>query len=155
MHITPLEIRKQPFRKSMFGGLDKSHVESFLEQIASEFEEIRKENDSLSSKIKEMSTDLERYKRIENTLNETLLTAQRVTDEARTNAQKEAELIIKEAQLTAEKLEGSAKDNVLQLQSSQSSLVAQKDSFLARFRALLTDQLSFIEIMESRLEDNK
>lgn len=152
MHITPLEIRKQPFRKSVVGGLDKSHVESFLGQIATEFESLRKENAALATKFKEQTGELARYKRIEDTLSETLLTAQRATDDARLNAQKEAELILKDAQLRAEKFEDGARVKVQELKAEYVSLKSQKESFLIRFRSLIQDQLSYVDIMKNGLD---
>lgn len=146
MHITPLEIRKHPFR-TVFRGLDPDQVNSFLQQIATEIEELRGENNQYGSKVKELVTHLERYRRIEETLNETLLTAQRATDDARANAMKEAELIIKDAQVRADRYEHEVHDRVHQLRVEMASLEAQKEGFLMRYSSLLKDQVNFIDVM--------
>jgi len=98
MRITPLDIRKQPFRK-VWNGFDVEAVNSFLEMVASEYESIIRQNSEYATHIKNLEERLEGYTKIERVLNETLLTAQRATDEARVNAQKEAELILKDANL--------------------------------------------------------
>lgn len=149
MRITPLEIRKHPFRTA-FKGYDTDQVNSFLQQIASEVEELRSENNQYGTKVKELNTQLQRYARIEETLNETLLTAQRATDEARANAQKEAELIIKDAQVRADRYESEMKDRVHEMRSELASLEAQKEGFLMRYSSLLRDQIQFIDVMRKQ-----
>jgi len=152
MRITPLDIRKQPFRKTLM-GFDKDEVNSFLEMVANEFEQIIKQNDGLTGKVKIVEERIDGYAKIERTLNETLLTAQRATDEARLNAQKEAELIIKDAQIRADKYEDQSRMKVNNLESDLHSLKTQRDSFLARFKSMLRDQLALVEVISGSLKD--
>ena len=152
MRITPLDIRKQPFRKTMM-GFDKDEVNSFLEMVASEFEQIIRQNDELSTKVKTLEASIDSYTKIEKTLNETLLTAQRATDEARLNAQKEAELILKDAQIRADKYEDQSRMKVNHLESDMNSLKTQRDSFLVRFKSMLRDQLALLEVVSGSLKD--
>lgn len=154
MRITPLEIRNHPFSK-VLRGFDADQVESFLQQVASQVEDLSKENGLLATKVKELSTDLERYKKTEGVLNETLLTAQRATDEAKANAQKEAELIIREAEVRAERLVGESREQAYALQNDLKSLKAQKRAFLARFETVLGDQLKYLDVMKDELQDNQ
>ncbi len=149
MRITPLEIRKHPFR-TVFRGLDPDQVYSFLKQIADEIEDLRSENNQYGTRVKELSTEMERYRHIEATLNETLLTAQRATDDARANAQKEAELIIKDAQIRADRYESEMKDRVQALHTELGSLEAQKEGFLMRYGSLLRDQVKFIDVIRKQ-----
>jgi len=155
MQITPLEIRKFNFRKKSFGGFDPEHVNSVLELIASQVETQSRENTILSTKNKEMEKQLEHYQKIDQTLNETMLTAQRATDDARANAQKEAELIIKDAQVRADRYENESRERVHRLESEIRALVAQKDSFVARFRSFLGDQFNYLDVMAKNLDDDK
>jgi cell division initiation protein len=146
MHITPLDIRKQPFRKTM-RGFDRDQVNTFLEMVAAEFESVIKQNSEMATQLKNAEQRLETYVKIEKTLNETLLTAQRATDDARMRAQKEAELIIKDAQIRAGRYEDEARHRVHALESEIVTLKNQRDSFLARFRALLKTQLELVGTM--------
>jgi cell division initiation protein len=150
MRITPLDIRKQPFRKT-FQGFDPDQVNSFLEMVAAEFETIFRSNDELATKLKLTESELEHYKKIEKTLNETLLTAQRATDEARVNAQKEAELIIKDAQIRASRYEDESRHRVHGLEGELVTLKNQRDSFLARFRSMLKTQLELLNTISEDL----
>ena len=153
MRLTPLDIRKQPFQKAMMGGFDRDQVNSFLEQVASEYEQLIRQNDEYAGTLRSLEEQLEHYRKIEKVLNDTLITAQKATDDARLNAQKEAELIIREAQLRAEKYEEKSRQNVATLESEIISLRTQRDSFLTRLRSMLKDQLALVEIMGGTLKD--
>ncbi len=146
MRITPLDIRKQPFRKTMW-GFDPDEVNSFLEMIAGEFESIIKQDNDLQTQVKNVEQKLGHYVTIEKTLNDTLLTAQKATDDARMNAQKEAELILKDAQVRAGRYEDDSRRRVHELESEIVSLKNQRDSFLARFRAMLKTQLELLAVI--------
>jgi cell division initiation protein len=150
MRITPLDIRKQPFRKTMW-GVDPDEVNSFLEMVASEFEAIIKLDNDLQAQVKNLETKLEHFVKIEKTLNDTLLTAQRATDETRTNAQKEAELILKDAQIRAGRYEDDSRRRVHELESEIVSLKNQRDSFLARFRSMLKTQIELLAVISDDL----
>ena len=151
MRLTPLDIRKQPFRKTMW-GFDSDEVNSFLEMVASEFETIIKQDNELQTQVKNLEQNLEHYVTIEKTLNDTMLTAQRTTDEARLNAQKEAELILKDAQIRAGRYEDDSRRRVHELESEIVSLKTQRDSFLARFRAMLKTQLELLAVISDDLK---
>jgi len=150
MHISPLDIRKQRFRKTVM-GFDPDQVNSFLEMVAGEFEALNRKTVELSSQLKLVEQKLEDYVKIEKNLNDTLLTAQRSTDEARMNAQKEAELILKDAQIRADRYEDESRNRVHKLEAEMLSLKAQRDSFLARFRSMLRDQLTLLEVISDDL----
>ncbi len=150
MAITPLDIRKQPFRKS-FRGFDPDEVNSFLEMVAGEFEATVKKNSELTHKVRSLEEQLDEYKKIEKTLNDTLLTAQKATDESKVNAQKEAELIIKDAQVRANSCEEKSRQRVRQLQEELSQLTYQRDSFMLRFKSILETQLELLNSIEGEL----
>lgn len=146
MHITPLDIRKQPFRRT-FRGFDPDAVNSFLEMVSNEFEVLIRQANDCASRIKNLEEKLETYTKIERTLNETLVTAQRITDEARVNAQKEAELIIKDATVRAGQQENEVRQRTMKLENDYASLRNQRDTFFARFKGLLTTQLNILSAM--------
>jgi cell division initiation protein len=151
MHISPLDIRKQPFRK-VLRGFDPDAVSSFLQMVATEYEAIIRNNNELATQVKMLEQRLEGYTKIERTLNETLLTAHKATDDARINAQREAELIIKDAMLRAERYEDEARNRVHIMESELVTLRNQRDSFLARFKSLLSTQLSLLEVISGDLK---
>jgi len=134
-------------------GFDPDEVNSFLEMIAAEFESIIAQNSEIMTHNKLMQQKLDDYAKIEKTLNETLLTAQKATDESRHNAQKEAELIIKDAQIRSARYEDDSRRRVHELESELVSLKNQRDSFLARFRSMLKTQLELLGIISDDLKN--
>jgi cell division initiation protein len=152
MLISPLDIRKQGFRPQVFGGVDPDQVRSFLDQVAIQYETILKENNELATRVKHLEEEVEHYNKIEKALNDTMLSAQRTTDEARLNAQKEAELILKDAQIRAGRYEDESRRRVHDLESEIVSLKTQRDSFLARFRAMLKTQLELLNVISGDLK---
>jgi cell division initiation protein len=152
MRITPLDIRKQPFPRAL-RGCDSHAVYSFLELVAGEYEVLIRQNNEFATQIKCLEEQLGKYTGIERVLNETLMSAQRSSDEARVNAQKEAELIIKDAQIRADRYEAEARQRVNALESEIISIRNQRDSFLARFKAMLSTQLNLLEVISGDLRD--
>jgi cell division initiation protein len=152
MRITPLDIRKQPFRRAM-RGFDADAVNSFLEMVANEFEGLIHQNSEYATSLKLLEEKCEGYAKIERTLNETLLTAQRVLDDTRRNAQKEAELIIKEATVRAGQQENEIRQRIMQIENDVASIRNQRDTFLARFKGLLTTQLNLLGAISGDLEE--
>jgi cell division initiation protein len=153
MRISPLDIRKQPFRRKLW-GCDPDEVSSFLKLVASEFEEIIHQNNESGTQIKMLEQKLEQFVKIERILNETLITAQKATDEARVNAQKEAELIIKDSIVRSERYENEARNRAHDLEGDIITLRNQRDSFLARFKAMLITQLNLLDVIGGDLKHN-
>lgn len=151
MRLTPLDIRKQPFRKTLY-GFDKDHVNTFLDMVATEFEQLVKKNNELSNQVKVLQGKNEHYATIEKTLNDTLMTAQEAAEKAKTNATKEAELIIKDAQLRANKIEERSRQNVNKLDADFQTLRIQRDSFLSRLRSLVNDHMVILDSMTENFE---
>lgn len=139
MKITPLDIRKQEFRKSV-RGFDVHEVQAFLEMVAKEMEELVKENTSSSERLKELDQKVEDYRRMEKTLQDTLTSAQRTTDELRKNAEKEAELLLRNAKIQVDHLLEEARTKIVSLKAEINSLQNQRDSFLASFKGLVDAQ---------------
>jgi cell division initiation protein len=147
MKITPLDIRKQEFRKS-FKGYDKNEVDIFLEMLAKEIENVVRDNKRMTDQLKELDSRIEDYKRMEKTLQDTLTSTQKTTDEIRRNARKEAEMILQKAKLQASEIIENAAAKVKDLQSQISALRNQKDGFVIQLRSFLSSQLKMLEEVE-------
>jgi cell division initiation protein len=147
MKITPLDIRKQEFRKT-FKGYDKNEVDIFLEMLAKEIENIIRDNKSMADQLKELDSKIEDYKRMETTLQNTLTSTQKTTDEIRRNARKEAEMILQKAKLQASEIIENAAAKVKDLQSQISALRNQKNGFIIQLRSFLSSQLKMLEEVE-------
>ena len=103
MKFTPLDIQEKRFQTG-FRGFAREEVESFLEIVSNEMEELIRENNSLKEELEVGAKMLTEYKQREKSINESIITAQKVTDEMKLNAERQAKLIISEADIQAEKI---------------------------------------------------
>ena len=147
MKLTPLDIKKQEFKKTL-RGYDLLEVETFLEMVADEYEELLNERNQMQNEIQILRTQLKDYQQVEQTLKETLMNAQESINRARINTEKEANLIINEAELKAEKLLDSARHNLDKMKNELILLRSQKESFAKRLKHLLESQLELIGVLE-------
>lgn len=152
MRLTPLDIRKQEFKKGM-RGLDPEEVYAFLVTVADEYEAVLNDNKSLRERLMELDTKMHEYRNMEKTLRDTLLTAERITNEATENARKKASLIIKEAELDAERAVRGIKESARKLREDMLALRRQRDTYVARMKSLIESHLHFIESAEKDLEE--
>ncbi|HUU29105.1 MAG TPA: DivIVA domain-containing protein [archaeon] len=144
MKITPLELKKPDFKRG-FRGFKEDEVQSLLASAAETLEEILKENLELKTQMVEFKERLKNYQALENTLNETLIMAQRTSESARQAAEREAELIIAKAEIQAEKLIEEARSRLKSLKSEIEQLRQEKDSFLVRMRSLVASQWKMLQ----------
>ena len=91
--ISPIEIRRQEFSRRL-RGYSKEEVDSFLVNIAEEFERLYRENAELKEAVQRAEIDMAKYKKLEETLNQTLLLAQQTAEEIKLNAHKEARMLL-------------------------------------------------------------
>ncbi|HNW61331.1 MAG TPA: DivIVA domain-containing protein [bacterium] len=146
MKLTPLDIRKQEFKKSM-RGYDPEEVEAFLIMVADELELLLRDKNLQSDELIKLRTQLRDYQQVEHTLRETLMKATSTVEESRFNSLREAELRIHEAELQAEKIIEQAKEELQELHSEINLLRAQKESFSRRLRHLLESQIELLDVL--------
>ena len=144
MTITPLDIRQQQFKGKMLGGLDSDDVDSFLQAVAAEMEGLLRENTELKEQANRQNRELSDHAQREKDLRETMLAAQRITDEMKANAQKFFVLIFFEAQLQARRLVDEAERKVAELQARIQDVRRQKLQFEAELKALLDNHARMI-----------
>ena len=97
MNVSPLDLRQQRFRTAM-RGFDKVEVTSFLAAVADDYEQALRETDHLRQDLTRMEAALAEHREHEKNLKATLMTAQRLADDIRTQADQEAQRIIREAE---------------------------------------------------------
>lgn len=148
MKITPLDLRKQIFKKVM-RGYDTVEVRTFLDLVAEEFERLLKENMSLSERVKSLDSHIEDYRKMEQALSDALLSAQRSLAESRENAQKEAELIIRGAKLESERIVQGAKQESQKLETRIEELERMKRESILSLKSLLSGQLELLSAFQS------
>jgi cell division initiation protein len=147
MRITPLDVRKQEFRRGM-RGLDPDEVYAFLATVADEYEAALNDNKALRERLLELDDKVQEYRTIERTLRDTLVTAERVTVESKDNARREANLIIKEAQLQAERALRDISSEAVRLRQEIQRLRSQRDAYVAKMKVVAESHVKFIESAE-------
>ena len=103
MRITPLELRSHGFARR-WSGLDPEEVTAFLEMVAEDFESLTRENHQLTDRAVRLEKQVEELKNQEKLLQETLISAQAMSQDLRQTAVKESEVLLREAELRAEKI---------------------------------------------------
>lgn len=137
MHdLTPLEIQKQTFPR-VLKGYDQDDVRSYLHMVAEEIERLLRENDRLSRDVAILREDLEDHANRERILKDTLLSAQKVAEDLTANARKEAELIVKDAELLADRLVGQAMQRIGDLEKAIADLKIERRGARNRLQATL------------------
>ena len=151
MKLTPLDIRKQQFKKVM-RGYDTVEVDTFMEMLANEFEESAKNQKEMRDRTIELETQLKDYRQIEKTLQQTLLQAQETTGKTYESARREAETILREAESKGTRMIEGAAGQLKRINSELMELQTRKESFLAKMRLLLTTELELMKVMESNAQ---
>lgn len=137
MKISPMDIQQQQFKGKMFGGLDSEDVDAFLQSVAGEMEELLRENDELKERLNRNATAMAEMEARESQLRETMLAAQRITEEMKANATKEAQLLISEAELKGERIVIDAEKRLIDLNNQIQELKREKVQFESGFKGML------------------
>jgi cell division initiation protein len=137
MKISPLDIQQQQFKVKTFRGLDPDDVDAFLQTVAGEMEELIRDNMQMKEQQSRQSREMLDMAEKERELRETLLSAQRVIEEMKANARKEAELIVSEAEIKGERIIVDAERQLGQLKSQIEEVKRQKIQFEMSFKGLL------------------
>jgi len=145
--LTPLDIKKQEFKRSL-RGYDPVEVDAFLDMVADEFEAVIREKNHMADEILKLRTQLQDYQQVERSLKETLVNAQENITASRQTSQREADIILREAELKASKIIENAKIKLARLKNDIMVIRAQKESFARRLRHLLESQIELINVLE-------
>jgi cell division initiation protein len=152
MRITPLDIQQKQFPMK-FRGFDVEEVYSFLEIIREEMEDLLRENANVKETVQRMENQLKEYRDMETTLRETLLTAQQMVEDYKTNARKEAELLVKEAELRADSMLKEAQEKVIKIHEDIVDLKGIRRHFKEELKRMVEGHLKMIEFDKEREED--
>ncbi|KZL94184.1 DivIVA domain-containing protein [Clostridium magnum] len=153
MKITSMEITNKEFKK-VLRGYNVDEVDEFLDKVAETYEALYKENSSLKEKIFNFEEKVAHYNKMENTIQNTLLLAQNASDQARENAKKESELILKNANDTAQKIIDKAHSDVIHINDEFERMKQEFSKFRTKFRSFMESQLEMFDDMEKEFVKN-
>lgn len=142
--LTPLDIENKRFTKTI-KGYNVDEVDDFLDQVTLEYEKLYKENSEYKSKFDQQNKEIERYKTVEHTLQNTLLMAQSTAEDIKTMAQKQADQIINEAKVEAQKMVDEVNKDEVEIRRKTEELRKQFDVYKAKMEALLISQLELLQ----------
>jgi cell division initiation protein len=152
MRITPLDVRKQEFNKSM-RGFDCDEVQAFLHTLADEYEAVLIDSKQIRDRVMEQDEKISEYTDLEKTLRDTLMTAERVMQDTKETASHKGELIVQEAELKAKIILEECRIRTEELRREIIGLRKEKENYLGRFRSLAQAQIQFIDTHESDFEE--
>ena len=152
-NLTPLEIQKATFSRK-FKGYNVDEVRGYLFLVAEEIERVLKLNDDLMRANSSLREELEEHTQRERILKDTLLSAQRVSEDVKANAHKEAELIVKDAELLSERLIAQAMSRVGDLERSIQDLKLERKAVRSRLQSTL-DIVQQMVVLDAEQEANE
>ncbi|MEX0880495.1 MAG: DivIVA domain-containing protein [Thermoanaerobaculia bacterium] len=134
--MTPLEVQKREFSRR-WKGLDPVEVQQFLTDVAEDMEMLARENADLDVRLRSLEQENEEHRERERLLKQTLLSAQQASEDIRNAARKEAELVVREAQDSAEKLTHSALQRSAEIEKAIYALKIQRANFRLQLQKML------------------
>jgi len=143
MPLTPLDIHNKEFSRS-FRGYDEDEVNEFLDQVIKDYEALIRENKDLQNQMFTLQERLDHFVNIEETLSKTIIVAQEAADEVKSNAKKEGQLVLKEAEKNADRIINEALVRSRKIALETEELKKQASIYRTRFRALLEAQLELL-----------
>lgn len=142
--LTPLDIENKRFSKTL-KGYNVDEVDDFLDQLTVDYEKLYKENADLREQIENSKKDLEHYRNVEHTLQNTLVMAQTTADDIKANAQSRADQIIRDAQSEAKRATETISKEEFEIRKRTEELKRQFRVYKAKMEALLISQLELLQ----------
>ncbi len=151
MRISPIDIQQKQFKSRPF-GYEKAGVDQFLESLAEELERLIRQNQDLQEELARTRATLTEMRGREETLKETLVTTQRVTEELKSAARREVDVMLAEAEIKAERLMHHAEERRQQLIDEIQEIKRQKIDFEISLRGLLEKHIRMLDLNSVAIE---
>jgi DivIVA domain-containing protein len=149
-HLTPLDVRRYDFGRAL-RGYNPARVDQFRDQVAEELERLTRINQDLDARARSFHEQLRAFRERDKALNDALIAAQQLRDDVRGQAEREAQLIIREAQGEAERIIEAARADVRRMEEELDNLDRSRRTYLAQMRTLIARQLSEVEASDSQV----
>jgi cell division initiation protein len=154
MKISPMDIQRQTFVKA-FRGFSQEDVRTYLNLVAEEVASLQRERDSFEQEIQHMKSLIEEHRQRETILKNTLLTAQRVSEEIKENARAQSEVLVREAEVQADRLLELAQSRAHEVERDILDLRSSRSALRTDVRALVTRLTQMLDLQEeAEVEDN-
>lgn len=154
MKVSPLDIEQMKFHV-VFRGYNRGEVDSFLDSIAQEMEEIIREltelrelRDSYEQRRQELTNQ-------EETIKNTMLTTQKLMEEIKENARKEADLIVKDAEIRSQQIINNVQQEKAAMEADLANLKRRRHHFLEDMKKVIQMHLEMVHFEEQAGEKVK
>lgn len=147
MRVTPLDILQRKFTESR-KGFEQDEVRAFLDQVRETLEDVLRENQRLKEEIQRKDSEIASMRDAESDLKQTLTLARRVAEDLERGARREADVLLGEARLEAEKILMSATDEHRVLQEDLMRLRANRARLSAELRAVVNTHARILDELE-------
>src|ERR1700760_1740669 len=142
--ITVVDIQHRTCKRAL-QGYERSDVDQFLDEIIESLEDEASARAALEAEIADLKERISHFKAMEESLQSTLLLAQRTADEVKAAAHKEADLIKQQARLQGEREIGSSGDKVEEARREHQRMLDIAEKSKSEIRSLLLSHLSLID----------
>ena len=153
MKLTPMDINNKEFKRGL-RGYNAEEVDEFLDEVIENYEELFKENAKMKERLSAANEKIAQNEKIESTIQNTLVLAQQAADQAKENAQREAEMTLKNANDAAKKIMDKAHSDVLVVNDEYESIKQEFIKFRAKFRNFMNTQLETFDELEKDVLKN-
>jgi cell division initiation protein len=150
--LTAMDIEKQEFKRSL-RGFDPDDVKLFLRSVAEEVQRLNLDNADLREEQGRLKSEVEKYRTREKTLQDTLVAAQKMSDELATKSKAEADLLVREARIKAERLLQQSQDQLSRLEDEVSQARLEADAFERRLRGAIEQHLELLDLRKAKRGD--
>lgn len=154
MTLTAVDLRSIEFPKR-FRGYDRAEVDSFLKTLAEELEDKDRDLAELKSRTMRLEAELKEFRGLEGSLQEVLMAAQKTAEDTRFNSVKEAELLLREAQLKAEELIHKTQESLGNVKRELMELYQLRSNYAMQFRGMIDSHRAMLEELEKTQEGTK
>lgn len=150
--ITPAEIQSKEFTRGV-RGYKEEDVDIFLDRVTSDVEGLLQENERLRENLTQLAQENKHYRESEDAIYHTLESAKALMAEISASAEKRAEIVLKNAELDAERIRREARESVEKQTEDAVALSRRWELFSARFRNLLQTELDRFDSFSAGLMD--
>ena len=148
-HLTPLDVRSQEFTRAL-RGYDRNQVNEFKLAISDELERLLRDRAQYEERLRSAQEQLRAFRDRERAMNEALIAAQQLRADSKTQAEREAELLLREARTEAERIiERAHQDEAVVLERANVA-ARQFAAYVASFRTLLERHLGEVDGLQRR-----
>ena len=145
--LRPIDIHNKEFEKKI-KGYNCDEVDDFLDIVIQDYELLCKENQTLKDKIGLLTETVERYKQMENTMQKSIDMARQAAEDARKNAETEANAIISKAKLDASYLARQIDDEHIKRHQEMLNVKGEIEQYKARIKSLCTNMIKMVDDMD-------